>query len=996
MSFLVLLTLPGAAFAGGNQEDEMMAEARRLIEERNLSEAGNILTTVVLNDPERLDETEALRSVIKQLSDERNARLRELIRNLTEEQDFERTLELIDEIRELDKSENPFSQQLLEEAEFAAIVGAGRERFEEIMAQGLELLSSESYGFAVENYLTGYDIRYEDFLAADYPDFLKEAVNANIDIILERGAEFVEDESAYLQTLALGRQLISTSAPSDLRNDFNSLFNRMQELASVRRSIEEAVQVLEGQLEIIRQIGNRDAFLGFAVLITRGRVAQAEQGVREGVIGSLDLIWELILDNWTDALKDNASETWQTALGQWQNSDYQGSLTNFQDLADIADMGQRVSGLWRDYLDWQENFKFSARSWDILLAELGPYKEWQTIEEMARVLSETTALTLELQDLDLASLSDDEIFLAGSQWRENQDNLEAYLDNIRTQKEVSPTLELAYGIDISTLDQWTDPAATLINQAVEDSREIQVALRREIAQRLWNPLVASSNARDDNWEEIQTLSQGIVPEDGGALQRYPNRVLDIANAEDPLWQDLIAELEEFIQSTSEEEPFILEDPVIQDLLAQAQDLLPDRREVYQAFTSLRLLNQDNFDQAQALAARANSLLVQIDSRLQNPAFNNFEGSREDLNEADDNFLRSTELQYDLEAELAFEAESNRLGDLITAGIQEEVQAFVVASVQRARSLYTNGEFRDSMDILDIANERWEFIFRDTVNPSLDNLTQLVSRALRASSGRVVGPTDPLYNEVQQLLTLAENNYLLAQRSSNRTERQEYVDEAILTLSRLRAIYPLNQEASLLQLKINQLIQTPQEFRQTLQNKYNAALEYLNPSEEGAQPDPDRAISELEDLQIVNPQFPGIERAIFNAKVAAGLITPPVSQADRNRSNALAVRARNILNAASTQAELQQALALNSEAIALWDENPVAIALTGSIAVAINIGIGDLSTADNRLLNEAIDAMRDRSYTRAQRIIDDLWSVRSNRGDQRLIETRNRLALANQN
>jgi hypothetical protein len=83
-----------------------------------------------------------------------------------------------------------------------------------------------------------------------------------------------------------------------------------------------------------------------------------------------------------------------------------------------------------------------------------------------------------------------------------------------------------------------------------------------------------------------------------------------------------------------------------------------------------------------------------------------------------------------------------------------------------------------------------------------------------------------------------------------------VDEAILTLSRLRAIYPLNQEASLLQLKINQLIQTPQEFRQTLQNKYNAALEYLNPSEEGAQPDPDRAISELEDLQIVNPQFPG--------------------------------------------------------------------------------------------------------------------------------------------
>jgi hypothetical protein len=977
-----------------SQEDQMMAEARRLIQERDLSSASKILTEVVLANPERLDETEELRAEINRLSNERLARLQELVRNLNEEKDFERVLELIDEIAALDKSENTFSQELLEDLEFTAIITVSRERFQEIMAQGLELLAAESYGLAIENYLRGFDLRREEFLEADYPQFLKNTVNANLGIMIERANQFIEDESAYLQTLALGRQLINLSAPSELRGDFASLFARMQELASLRRSIEDAVQVFEGQAEILNQTRDQDPFLGFSTLVVRGRVRQAEEGVKEGIIGTFDLIWERILDNWTEALKANATEIWQGALVQWQGQEYEESLVSFQDLANVADLGQRITALWRDYLDWEEDFQFSARSWEILLEQLAPYKEWQTIEDTATLLAQTSELNLELQGLEVETLTDDEILLAGEQWRSNQATLEEFLDTIRTQKEISPTLELAYGLDLSGLDDWTDPAATLISRAVDESQEIQVALRREIASRAWNPLLASSAERDLRWEEIQTLSVGV--EVDGDRRFFPNRVLAIANAEDPLWQDLISGIEDFIQITNQEEDYILEDQTISALLDQALLLLPDRREVYQAFSSLRQFNQERLDQARALAAEANSILVQIRADLQSPGFSDYEGADEDLQQAEEIFTQSSVLQYDPEAELTYQNARDELSTIIQNGRQQAVQAFAATSVQRARSFYTNGAFRDAMDVLDIANERWDIVFRNTINPSLSNLTTLVSRALRASSGRVVEPTDPLYNEVQQLLTLAESNYLMAQRSSG-AQREEYAKQAELTLTRLRAIFPLNQQASLLQLKINQLTESPADFRQTLQNKFTNALRLLNPTEPGQEPDPERAISELEDLQIVDPQFPRIDQAIFDAKVVAGLIIPPVPQAERNRSNALAVRARTILQNATSQSELNQAQSLNNQAITIWPENPTANANIGPIAVALNTGIRTvLTTLDNRRLNQAIDFIRERSYTRAQLIVDDLWSVQANRGVQRLIDTRQRLALATQN
>ena len=76
------------------------------------------------------------------------------------------------------------------------------------------------------------------------------------------------------------------------------------------------------------------------------------------------------------------------------------------------------------------------------------------------------------------------------------------------------------------------------------------------------------------------------------------------------------------------------------------------------------------------------------------------------------------------------------------------------------------------------------------------------------TGRVIPPTAPLYPEMSQMLSIAHQYFDSGSakiKKGQKAEGVELLEQAKKKLQEVQLVYPLNQEASLLTLRIDQLI-----------------------------------------------------------------------------------------------------------------------------------------------------------------------------------------------
>jgi hypothetical protein len=215
------------------------------------------------------------------------------------------------------------------------------------------------------------------------------------------------------------------------------------------------------------------------------------------------------------------------------------------------------------------------------------------------------------------------------------------------------------------------------------------------------------------------------------------------------------------------------------------------------------------------------------------------------------------------------------------------------------------------------------------------------------SGRTISPIAPLYPEMSQLLSNARINYEEGVRLINDNRRDaglRMFDIARRQTQEVRLMFPVNQEASILELQIGR-ITDPAAFNQTFSQRLQTALA-------GIRRGSLESFADLQDLAQINPRYPGINSALVQAEIDLGMRPAPPDTRRTSRSNELAAAARRMFEA-NISSQYPLVLENANEALRLNPNNTLAMQIKDRVQVAMGSA-------------QAIDSYTEQEYLRAVR------------------------------
>lgn len=370
--------------------------------------------------------------------------------------------------------------------------------------------------------------------------------------------------------------------------------------------------------------------------------------------------------------------------------------------------------------------------------------------------------------------------------------------------------------------------------------------------------------------------------------------------------------------------------------------------------------------------------------------NDFSTARNNLQWASENYAKSLELQESKKLRTESDEKLAKLGFDINKAENEIVVLEVRQLTTNAKKEYYNGNFEQAGNLLSQAKNRWHTTNIEE-NQEIISLLTLVNTALTMKTGRVILPTAPLYPEMSQLLNSANQFFDEGKNLIQKGKKEEalvILEKARQNLNKVKLEYPINQEASLLTLRIDQLID-PENFNKNFAQRIdNAKKSFTNKDASIKQ----NAYTDMLDLYEINPKYPGLQNDIYNAEIALGIRLPPPDPNALRKSKNLTTDAQKILSKANpTEIELNTALAQLNEALRLDPNNQTAMqtkdriaSLTGGTVSVV------LSAADEASYQKAIQKLQNGDVLDAKIIVMQLLEKPRNKNSLKLQDLKNKL------
>ena len=439
------------------------------------------------------------------------------------------------------------------------------------------------------------------------------------------------------------------------------------------------------------------------------------------------------------------------------------------------------------------------------------------------------------------------------------------------------------------------------------------------------------------------------------------------------YQGLYAEAEELLQNHYPNEA-AQKVQAVQDTLASDKKLL----------ATMRSRLQGNAKQEIVMAQSAKNQADEVYRRAENNyRADRFTNARNDLQRARELYNESLSHQ---ESEGLRASTDKNLADL-GQRINEAENKIIVAEVRvlktRAKNDYYAGDFENAENLLNRAESRWA-VTNVEEDEEIKNLKLLVQNALSMKTGREIKPTAPLYPEMSQILSNAHQYFDQGEaliKSGKRDEALVILAEAKKKLQELQMVYPLNQEAALLTLRIDELTD-PAQFNETFARRVQNARQSVKVPATQQQ-----GYSDLLDLAEIRPNYPGLSKLIYDVEVELGIRQKPVDQSALRRSNSLTQEAQRLYSGAKGNEEiLRQALARLDQAIALNPNNDNAITLKDRIQIAVGGKAAVvLSSADEARYNQAIQELRNNNVIGAYTIVEQLLQTPANKRSSKILD-----------
>lgn len=276
---------------------------------------------------------------------------------------------------------------------------------------------------------------------------------------------------------------------------------------------------------------------------------------------------------------------------------------------------------------------------------------------------------------------------------------------------------------------------------------------------------------------------------------------------------------------------------------------------------------------------------------------------------------------------------------------------------------------------------------------LERLRNLVNVALSIKSGKELNPNDALYPEMSQILSMSNIYYEQGQdliSKGNKTEGRELLSKAKNKLNELKVIYPHNQKANLLSMRIDQVLDMNQ-FNESFKVRLEElkAIDYTK-RDATAQ----NGYSDLQDLNEISPNYPGLSDFMYKVELDLGLkqiVVAPTSATAGEAMTYARQAQEQLANAGRDTMMLANAKSLANKAYALDPNNDIAIAVLDEVALRTGAQAAVvLSASDEAKYQQAITYLQNGNVIAANSNLQELLQNPANRRSAKVQKLQSRI------
>lgn len=904
-----------------------------------------------------------------------------------EPENAEKKLAIINKLQSLEKHPTAEHLAFIKQAKAAAEFTFYRAQFRRILEEGAKNAGSQKYSEAISVIQSGYYMYRDDFYDENPADLLKSAtqmaaeLDAATQSYLSARSDWNDAYKNFIQAIESGNWNNSARA-------WQNFQAQMERFAAVRNRVLEAGGRFDqtfAQLKKQNPELTEASYLSFMTRFSLG-VSSIENS---GILGAVDCEWNWMLDNCKKALGNTVRQKFDeyaksAPIQKALDSSYSPDASRLFEADNFADLSLDVCAL--DRLRKDRSGNPLEQTTPLFAGSMRSAKEFVGgTNGSVSNLAEYKAASLRLSSLEVP-----------------QDSLASSREDDSYAKELLAVL--------SVLDRTEKQAAANLEQpwyleykgAAEDARAKSDKKIPEI--KFTDKLLDFKSALDyyQGVNELAKKSSAVATESAWKnLSDHTERAVDSLSGN---YQNLYAEAQELLDTHYPKEA-VEKVQAVQDTLASDKSLLavmkerlrdgPKQSQVALQKLDAAIVSLDQWtSQGSQINAKARQEIVLAQS-AQNQAdeiyrraennyrADNFAAARSNLQRARELYNEALNHQ---ESESLRQTSDKNLADL-GQRINEAENKIIVAEVRtlktRAKNDYYAGDFENAENLLNRAESRWA-VTNVEEDEEIKNLKLLVQNALSMKTGREIKPTAPLYPEMSQILSNAHQYFDQGEamiKAGNRQEALVILSEAKKKLQELQMVYPLNQEAALLTLRIDELMD-PAQFNESFARRVQAARQSVKVPATQQQ-----GYSDLLDLAEIRPNYPGLSKLIYDVEIELGIRQKPVDQSAIRKSNALAQEAQKLYqNARGNEEILRQALAKLDQAIAMNPNNDNAIMLKDRIQIAVGGKAAVvLSSADEASYNQAIQELRNNNVIGAYTIVERLLQTPANRRSSKILD-----------
>jgi hypothetical protein len=1008
--FLLFLGPVNWLQAGGTPEDPIEI-ARGLIIEQRYNEAILLLTDVIREDDERLDDAEDLLRTIRTIRTDYNDLLEELVDVLINEPDnFEKALVLINQMNALDNNRQPE----IEEYRRTAQVQYDRTRRNQILEEARVFLEAGQYSEAIDLYVSGYVLQFEPFLERGFAELTLNSVEQvkasfveiadafkaiNAENIAAKRSEILEFQT-LTSALTADPSIASSATLANLTN-LSDLMDQINAYNSIVFPVlVNALAETNNLIGIRSRVGQEfpddpdDEYLKFL----NDFFAGPPEFENEGILGAITRSYLEIIETALVELENLRSQEllrMQNAiaaneilvLNEYDLVFYQQQIAKVLRISEISNeiastnaelvaageettettyfdvLTQAYSGFYDSTL----NYLYTNESIDWLINLSNRKNTFASLE----LPSVNTLTTWDNQALSVLAELD------------ATDSLEALIENDQVLR-----VNEFENQDLESSNRYTDDLLVYFrNQNSTNTRNLLEFLTtnyRGALSLVFNPVEQNLNRIDAEFQEVLSLFAGSPdPGNPNFTQRFPREAYELALATRAEIANYIELANQTITRYDLSDQRVINDSRLVAIRDAAQAALVRLQASDTNFAQQENLALADFNESQQLANEAFEVL---DESLFEANNERLDLATEILEESQDIFAESLLLQYNTELIATYEQRIANTASEI-ARIRQLINTRIVQTLkQEARESYLDGDFPVASDKIQEAKDLFDRNIRieiDEIDPEIEYLINLINAANNLEREFQLLETDPASRSLLNYLSLVQQDLISLQQlvQDGRKGSREYnglISRIEVNIQNVLLAKPFNFRAKFLQLQLTQ-IQDPEGFNEEFARQADTAIQRAGEETSGQ-----AEYADLDALYQFNPRYPGLEAAWIALEIKLGLRESPATAANRRQADALYNRAFQV-RFSTDEIALEAAIENLDQAIALNPQDGKYGELRSQIYLRLGTQTITLSTSDDILYDQAQLLAAQGNFIEAYAITQRLLLTPSNANFLPLVE-----------